>query len=286
MSRRHLFAISVKAMMIATVPAYAGQFGPESDVVGLKLSMTQAQAKEFVTKSYPAAPLVMLPATIVSADFKLDTVTGFVFDMNSSQTNDPVLAQQGVDRAKILFNPAKGSSDIIAIVRTVNFGSNGAMTMAALRASLVEKYGRPVNSKEWGMTKSDVDYVWASGPNPYNAKACDPDTHVYRPYFYEDVWANRALGESISETSRGLANYISIRSPKAAARATCGTVLVISIRASGGVRAEYAYEMRETLIDLTRGTAELNAFRDDFLNKVNQLKSDKFSKDSQNKPKL
>jgi len=108
--------------------------------------MTQAQAKEFVTKSYPAAPLVMLPATIVSADFKLDTVTGFVFDMNSSQTNDPVLAQQGVDRAKILFNPPRLKRHHrdcphrqFRQQRRYDHG----------RASRVArgKYGRPVNSK-------------------------------------------------------------------------------------------------------------------------------------------
>lgn len=68
-------------------------------------------------------------------------------------------------------------------------------------------------------------------------------------------------------------------------RGACGTTLVVSIRPVVGAN-DYAFEMRETLVDLSKGTSELQQFHDAFFAEVNQIRKQKESTDLQNKPHL
>lgn len=287
MSYRGIFAISATLAVIGGPSYAAGQFGADSDVAGLTLSMTQTQAKQFVAKNYPGAPVIMLPATLIMPGYKLDATAGFAFEAKASRSNAPLFAQQDVDRTKILFNPKAASSDIFAISRHVNFGPDNNLTITTLRDSLLEKYGRPIDMKEWGVLKSDVDFIWAGSASSYNPRICAPDTHVYHPYFYEDIYLDRPLSRSVDETSRGLASFLSGHgNPKATMRGNCGVVLAVSVRRGLGARSDYVTEMRETLVDLTKGVAELTSFRNDFIARANQIKNEGIARDSLNKPKL
>jgi hypothetical protein len=283
---RHSFALTTYVFAVtlaAGTAAPAGQFGLTSDILGFSLSMSQNEAADFAHKTYPNAPFLMLPVGLVMAGVSVTATGGFVLETKPSQPNGQSFGVTGGDRLKVLFNPNKGSSDIFAISRYVNFGVS-TMTMATLRNSLFDKYGKPTNTKEWGVAR-DVDFVWA-GNSSYAQRACEPNTHSYYPYFYEDVWLNRPLVQSVDEMSRGFVNYLNgSATPRVALRVTCGQTLVISIRPSLGA-ADYAVEMRETLVDLTRGTSELKTFHDDFFGQVDQIKKHKESADAKAKPRL
>ena len=259
-----------------------GAFSKTSDILGLSLQMTPSEAKDFIAKNFTNASVLSLPVTVVTPEYQHSFVAGIAFDIKAKQTNDSVLASQGVDRIKLLFNPNDGN-DIFAIQRSVNFGANSSITMATLKAQLIEKYGSPAKVDERG--QYGVSLLWLANASA-NLRACT-NTGNYYPYFYEDIWADRPLDRTLDETSRGFIEYVNrVTKAKTESFKSCGSLLAISISNQVGNNSAYAYEMRETLIDLPRGASELFQYKTNFFAKVEENKKAKIMKDTQNKPQL
>lgn len=265
---RYVVICALAAIMVGE-PAYAnGQFGPESDILGFKLSMSQNQAKNYAKTNFKGRPFAILPVNIATNDYKKDSVAGFLLEVKSCHSSDPVLIQDGVERVQILFNPNNNSSDIFAIFRYINFGVNSRITIATLIDSLVEKYGQPTSVTNSG--KQYSWYTWAENLAQYNKNACTPNMGPFYPYFYEQLNANSTVSNSVDITRREFVNYVNgTPNPnKTALRGKCGEMLIINIRAGLGADSVYAYEMRESLIDFSKGVSELISFRDDFFPKT------------------
>ena len=284
------FLVALTANLAAITPALAaGQFRPDSDINGLNLLMSQGQARAAALRDKPTAPFLPLPVVISSSGYRKHVAAGFVVETRSPTSSDPMAFNLGVDRTKVLFDPDEGADDIFAIQRHVNFGAGQQITMATLIASLIEKYGAPSYSSK-SFDGGTLHLTWAAAGSGYDPGRCGYDRFANaHTYFYEDVWIDRPLVRSVDETSRGFVDVINAPvppSPRPLPPKSCGTVLNIVIQAAAGTGNQYAWEMTETLVDLTRGVAELDSFRDQFFSGANAADADRYSRDAANKPKL
>ena len=260
--------------------ASAEQLSADTSILDFKLAMTKDLVEKSAEQQFPESHLTKLPVIITLGTYKKEATAGIVFDA----------LPNGTDRTKILYNPNQNSSDIFAISRDLNYGGSGTILVKTLHDSLLEKYGKPLKISESG---GYMVLIWASNPATYNA-SCAPEAAPYRPYFYEDVYAANALDarpidSQRDETSRGFVNFLNRldrHDPKLIARAKCGIILTITVRARVGASSEYAYEMRETLVDLTKGAAALEIFHSDLTAGADREKKTKILQDSESKPKL
>ena len=225
----------------------------------------------------------MLPLTLVLPGYLKNAVGGLVFEPHSSHSNDQFMAKNGVERTKVLFNPNDGSDDIFAIYRYVNFDNSVNMTMTSLQDSLIEKYGQPSFTIP-SFNKDYLTYIWASKGSGYDIKRCHLDRFGRDAYFYERVEYSRPLSNVIDETERRFIYLINYTGP--AYPTNCGTILFVFIQTKLGSDHQYAYEMRETLIDLTKGASEIAKFRTDVFSAIDEIKNKKLQKDKENKPSL
>jgi hypothetical protein len=279
---KSLLALAIFSVLnvFSTGPTAAGQFTPESDLAGLTLMMNKTQVKEIIAKRYPAAPLQMLPLTLVMPGYLKNIVGGLVFEAHAGPSNNP---RNGADRTKVLFDPNEGSDDVFAIYRYVNFDTNTNMTMASLHDSLVEKYGEP-SLAITSFNKDYWTYIWAAKGSGYDPKRCNLDKFGHDAYFYERVEYSGPLLNVVDETERRFVSVINYKGP--GYPTNCGTILFVFIQTRLGTNNQYAYEMKETLIDLTRGVSELAKLRSEVFAAIDQIATKKLQKDKENKPEL
>ncbi len=271
----HLLIIYICTVILIVIPTSANcQFNPNSDINGFSLTMTQGQVLNYVKKEYSTDRFIMMPVEIVTNDYRVNTNLGLQIDIKPYQPNE-----LGRDRVKIFFNPNLASTDIFAIYRWVHFGVNNRITMATLFDSLVEKYGPPTNV-HWDIHHWDVDYIWSG-----NGATSDLSTF---PCYVNSWTGNASLlkqdSEAIAHNFLSYVNHNQIDN-RNATRRNRGLMLTVHISSQLGAHA-YAYEMEETLIDLTKGMPELLSFSIDIFTKSNQIRNQKISHDMKNKPIL
>jgi hypothetical protein len=271
---------TISALQIySTGPTTAGQFTTDSDLSGFTLTMSRAQIKETIANRYLTAPLVMLPLTLVMPGYLKNIEGGLVLEAHSGPSNNP---RSGTDRIKILFNPNDGSDDVFAIFRYVNFDTS--MTMAALQDSLVEKYGQPsVTSNSF--LKDTTTHIWTVKGANYDSKKCAKERFLgFDAYLYERVELVGPLANAKDDTERVFVSVINKNG--SAYPANCGTILSVFIQTKLGSNNQYAFEMKETLIDLSKAVAEIGKLRTEAFSAINQIANTKLQKDRQNKPSL
>lgn len=281
-------ALAVTSVALPLSSSAAAQFDGKSELVGLSLAMTQAQVSDFISKNYPSASVERLPVGLSNADHQQTALAGVVFDARPSQSNDVLSVKNGVDRIKVLFDPNDKSSDIFAVYRYINFENGTRMTMASVEASLVEKYGRPAFSST-GFLGQSVNYIWAAPDGHFNVRTCNLDRFDHYSYFHELVYIDRPLAQAVSETARDFANVVTGHAQpnrRPLPPTGCGTILSVFLRAEVGNNNVYAYEMKEDLVDLTRGVEDMARFRDTFFAASSSAQSARISRDTANKPKL
>ena len=261
-ANRTAILLLISAFITAS-PAFAdGQFGPDSDILGFKLSMTQAEAKDYATKNYPNSQLVMLPVTLNESGYSTNTVAGFMLI-------DKEKLKTGItEMAEVLFDPNKDSTDIIAISRTTNFANAAQYGASVLIQNSVDsvkaKFGQP-DLVQRTSTPNDFFFIWGLKKdmlkklffrNPYGG------LWIITPGSY--------FGEDISQSSEELApgaaqrDFVSalnrIGTKNATSIATLdpsgqvGIMLQIRIWGTG----DTVSVITEKLVDVTKG---LDAFR-------------------------
>jgi hypothetical protein len=314
MSCRRLYATPLRAILIlAASHAYAaGPISPESDILGVNLTMSRDQAKKTLSGAFPGSETIDLTALPTVDAFKKSVILGFIMNITSkgdassniaksqqaaaqTQLNNKVLGSSplnmpvaaagdyGRDSVTVLADPNDNATDIFAISRYKDFSKADFPVTKVLLDSLVQKYGQPSRT-------NDLTFTWTA-PGVLERTA-NLQNKCYRDfnagYLYElngnDLFGYGNASRSVVLNQVGSDFVRVIGNPSVFDRSKCGTVLQVTTRLSND-RA-YVTSMNETLIDLTKAQSDLKVFTDDFLRHANAAKQEKLLKDSQNKPKL
>jgi len=310
---RHLFALSaIQAItLLSGGPSFAG--GPisnDSDILGIKLTMSRDQARKFVSDNFRGSSIVELPVELGTPEFEKPTVAGFLVDITNKedqavnqraneQANKNFEARKaagfgdsplnrtfgsagdlGQEKLLILVNPNDNGTDIFAVSRYKEFTKVNSPVAKVLLESLIEKYGQP------SLVKFGTSYTWmAPGVLERTQKPavhCFSETDV-GSFLYENpkLVAVNTVGISFLTAAKNIdagdkLPYYDI--------SKCGTVLQVNLALTND--QAYVTSMSTRLIDLTKGHTELKQFTSDFWRGANDAKQAKMSRDSQNKPKL
>jgi hypothetical protein len=270
MSYRSLFALSIQAILVAGGgAAYAG--GPvnnDSDILGIKLSMTRDQARNVIAAAFPGPSVEELPVELGTDMFKKSAVAGFIAQASGGDF--------GRESVSVLFNPNDNATDIFAVSRFKEFPKSSVPVASALVASLIEKYGQPARAADHG---AEQLLAWAApGVLERTDRSPGKCDRTSGDFYYEFADRNYVGGAFVS-----MMNLIASKNP-GMDYSKCGTILQIQYRlASDKAHVEW---MKERLIDLTKSTSEMAQFSNDFWSKADAAQQAKISKDTQNKPKL
>ena len=291
--------------------AQAAGLSADSDILGIKLTMSRDQAKKIVADSFPGARIIELSAQIGTPAYKKSTTLGFIADITSApnQANNQRQAQQadaefrakqnagwgnsplnqsvvnpgdyGRDAVAVIYDPSDSGSGIFSISRVKTFAKSEFIPPKALLDTFDRKYGAPSRVNDKSITWTAPGVLQHA---PSSAKWCYLDfggSFLYE-HVDERIFDGRFANTIISQVNEQFVRVLS--NLKNYDRSHCGTVLQLMLTLSDD-RA-YAVGMSETLIDLTRGYAELKAFADDFWAHANAARQDQLQKASQNKPRL
>lgn len=314
MSCRRLYATPLQAILIlAASHAYAaGPVSPESDILGVNLTMARDQAKKFLSSEFPGSETIDLTVQLGTNDFKKSAVLGFIMNITSkadnstnsaksaqaaaqTQLNNRVLGNSplnmpvaaagdyGHDSVTVLADPNDNATDIFAISRYKEFSKANFPVRKVLLDSLTEKYGQPSRTNNLSFTWT-APGVLERTRNLQNK--CYQDFNG--AYLYElnpnDLFGYDNSARSVVLNQVG-SNFIRvINNPGVFDRSQCGTVLQITTQLSND--HAYVTSMNETLIDLTKAQSDLTVFAADFSARANAARQDKLLKGSLNKPKL
>lgn len=263
-----VLGICMLALLFVGGPAYGtGQFGPESDISGLTLSMGQDQIKKFVKTNYKGRPFALMPVKIATNDYRKDIILGLLLHVKPHQDDN------SMERIRVFFNPDTKSKDIFAIYRYVDYGINSRVTMATLIDSLVEKYGQPTSVQ-------GVNYTWSTSGASYNQKTF--------PHFVNNWHGNGgSLQDEIDYITKNdfMGYFFNNVNPRTEFRGNSGLILNIQISPKLGAPA-YVSNITETLIDLNKSVSELTSFKSDFYAKDSQAINERISHDMKNRPGL
>jgi hypothetical protein len=311
MSCRRLCATPLQAILIlaASQAHAAGPISPESDILGIKLTMSRDQAREVISSSYPASQIVDLPVQLATPEYKKSTVAGFEADITSKEDqaanqqkneqaqkefqarqaagfgNSPLNmsvaspGDYGHDRIYVQVDPNDNATDIFGVSRYKEFSKEHPLPISALLETFAEKYGQPAVSKYGASFTWMAHGAFANTRNPPVHCTLEPGSDSY---LYEDP---RITQQSIGQAFVTAVNNINAGKTLPYYNISkCGTVLQLSIGLSND--RQYATSMSVVLIDLAKGHAELKQFAADFFAHANAAKQHKLSTDSQNKPRL
>ena len=312
MSCRRLYATPLQAILIlaASQAHAAGPISPDSDILGIKLTMTRDQARALIASSYPASKIIDLPVQLGTPEYKKSATAGFTADITSAedQANNQQKNQQaqkefqarqaagfgnsplnmsvaspgdyGREQIYVQVDPNDNSTDIFGVSRYKEFSKAHAIPANVLLQSYVEKYGQP------SISQYGESFTWmAPGvvekiKNPPVKCTLGSETDSY---FYEN--AKNASPNIISSSFVAAVNNIRAGDTLPYYNFTkCGTVLQLNLALSND--KQYAQSMSATLIDLAKARAEIKQFAADFVAHAGAAKQQKLSTDSLNKPKL
>jgi hypothetical protein len=286
MFRHAIVTLAVVASCALTARSVSAQISATADIAGFSLSMTKAQAKTLAESKGAKGTTIDLPVMIQANGYRLSGDAGLARELTSPGLNPEPGDNLHHDSIIVLYDPTPNTSDIFAISRRVTYTRGDQMLHSTLLNSLIEKYGRPYAVKTWGVLQDETDYTWVSDPAAYDPRVCGPDTHVYRPYFYEGVMGDLILRNAADEAGSGLVAAISGGAQRIAARAHCGIIFTVSISDMLGTHNEFVYELRETLVDTGRGASDIRAFGDLVAAGANAAHQRQIDEARQNKPSL
>lgn len=265
----------------------------DTDILGFKLSMTQKQAKDYFTHNYKKKPTAMIQIDLKSPDnFKTKILAGFVADIKNNKNE--------LDRIAVLFNPNKNSNDIFAISRYTKFMSGYSITKSGntvdgtlmlktvLLDSLIKKYGEPMIKPDV-FTKNEV-YIWALNQDSFYDSNNNSACNQYN-YFYELPPESGDLKYAVSSISNNFVSSINLPLKLIKSHGHCGVILAVEISTANiwpeaGYDYRYVGSMYENLINVTKGTKEIEQFINVFSAGANMAEKEKHEQDSKNKPKL
>lgn len=289
-----LITCILAAMFTYGLASADGQFGPESDILGFKLSMSQKQAKDYFTTHYKGSSFTMLPVELIDENYQAKSVAGFAF--KDKKTND---------RIAVMFNPNKGTDDVFAISRHTRFISQitldqnnnphvkGTLVLKqVVLDSLIKKYGEPTRVIRDPNNTRFEKYVWSI--DQYDAisnNVCETDSGK-SGYFSEPFTDDSDFKDIVQNVSQNFVNTINgypANSIKLYEK--CGVILSVvfwlrDISTTPSSHPPYIETLSEDLIDLTKGAHEFGKFGNDFYNGSHAAKEGKLRQNSTNRPNL
>jgi hypothetical protein len=312
MSYRGLCATLIQAILIlaASHAHAAGPISPESDILGIKLTMSRDQARALISSSYPGAQIVDLPVQLGTPEYKKSAIAGFTANITSAedQANNQQKNEQaqkefqarqaagfgnsplnmsvsspgdyGREQIYVQVDPNDNSTDIFGVSRYKEFTRAHPIPANVLLQSYIEKYGPP------SVSQYGESFTWMA-PGVVE-KTKNPPVHCTLgtqtdSYFYENP--KNASPQLIADSFvRAVSNINAGDTLPYYNYSRCGTVLQLNLALSND--KQYAQSMSATLIDLAKARAELKQFAADFIAHANAAKQEKMSRDSMNKPKL
>jgi len=309
MSCRRLYATSLQAILIlAASHAYAGgPISPDSDIVGIKLSMTRDQAKQLIQQQFGTTDFPAKTMKFGMPEYNRDIVLGFTGEITSAtdkQANQtrmdaqrkaavamgcnsplcmPVADGLIKDTISVYVDPTAGSSGILALVRKTEYPQNSDMLESVFLQSLADKFGKPFFNDNYH------GYYWADGI-PYSDRInyLNNADFVECSRFADNVADLPAQFTSIMNAfaSNSMNGYGKLRTklPK------CSMYLKVSLssgpKPGGDYNTRYVRGFTMALVNVRSAYGALSAYANDFWSAATKTQQDKSSTQSQNKPKL
>lgn len=321
LSYRHLVALSAAQAMIVISGGSSFAGGPvsnESDILGLKLTMSRDQAKKQLSDNFPGGQILDIPVQISSDTFKKSAVAGFLADLTSSAdaaTNknriDQIKSQTeqnrkylgesplnmpvgtagdfGHDGLMVLANPNDNATDIFGVVRHTEYSKSNMPVANVLLNALKDKYGPPTHSTGNSFTWTAPGVIERAQKTAFKCFQDFNGNYLYETdsnsFFLGDKTnSNYSVTQNVLLNQEGSQFINFINHLPGNDRSQCGIIVNVFLNLSND--GAYVTKMTTRLIDLARANAELKAFTDNFWQNANAAKQGNIARDSLNKPKL
>ena len=292
-------------------PAVAGPnvapsqaFGPDSDILGLRLSMSSDEIKKYLSNNFTIQKNHEIEEALAVGPYQQTGTFGYYAEITTQQdqqhnkevldqankdyqtrmaagmgTGNPGLDQTilqtgdlAVERLTIFFLPDQPG--VIAIMRHKEFRATQRPLKDVTLKALEEKYGPPDFVGTIFGDKSRSTYSWTT------AKKLKSNEETWNMLGFDLI----GLEE---QTSPNIANLVNIIDGPKKYYSNCGVVLRVVLTVSGQAGdMDHLTAMDATLVDFSKEKAEVDAFAKDFEAKADAAKQQQLSKDANLKPQL
>jgi len=301
---RKLFVpVTLLFAIVSPLEVASGQISRDSDILGFKLSMTQDQAKDYATHTYPNGNLTRFPVSLTIGGYAVETTAGFAVDCKTPTLN------YLCDVTNVAFNPTPNSTEIYAISRATRFsdyslrdqtqgipGRGTPITEENLISSLIAKYGKPDIS-------DSARHLYAWGTNKNMLRKLALNRNFWSESFLGEptVAAPLSAGANITpDTFRNMAIHLGqtvdwllgngspfdflnrVGNPSELDK--CGIILRVELYIN--YVNHTVGEMQEYLIDLGDGAIQVKQFAKSVAAGTAALKQKQMDDASKNKPSL
>ena len=283
--------------------ARAEHLNPESDVVGIRTTMSIDEIKKSIQDQFGVTDLRVKAVKFGTSAYSRDIVLGFSSDIVSQSGKDANQARvdelakateaehaagctsplcrsvaSGLvkDSLDVYVDPTPGSSGVLALVRHTEYPKDSDILLTVFLQALVDKFGEPSFADPNGF------YYWAD--NGVNASSADWSgcTRI------GDGVGNFPLQFSslINGFGKNVMNGFGKNAIKLPACGMYAKVGLMRIVKPGDTKANYVTGFTMTLVNVRKSYDALGRFASEFSNAADKAAADKLSKDAQNKPKL
>jgi hypothetical protein len=283
---------------ISEISLAAGRFDNNSDILGINLMMTKAQAVDHVKNKYYGHPITMIPVAVTMANVSENTVAGFIFqpDINTFPS----------DWLVVLYDPNQKSNDIFGVSRRVVY----------INKLYCDDKDRLVGNGTWVIRDNVVDELVSKYGKPDAYYTGDNENYVQTEFFY---WALKKSALNSGQTSayscissylnelkidgsgydynkkemvdKISTNFVEVFGPLVhlGVYKDCGMVLRVCIHRTSksalpGVNYPYVASVDMDLIDLSKGTIKMEAFADELSSREYNEGREQWQKEMKNKP--
>lgn len=295
-----LLTLAVCIVLLPSPLFAQDKFGSNSDIVGLKLSMSRDEAIKFLKTNFNVVDSKELKQQIQTNDYKtpeillgyeLTIITKGEQDQNKAQTknekeNEKVAAAIGVrpglrqnefasDKIKIALDPTD-ENRILAITRTRNFNPDDMPLANVFYNTFIEKYGKPKKDSDRGVPLNGgvENGVWSDKVWPTTDQNLD-----FRCY-----WA-LGLVEDMHLQITSLMKEISTNSSNLKDVDRCGTAMDLR-DISYAKNGEYVGRFKQRIANISQTIISIKQFQADLIAKSETAKRNRVNSDSQKKPQL
>jgi len=299
-------AIQAISALIGGPSVAGGAISNESDILGIKLSMSRDQAKQFIRQQFGTSDFPPITVDLGTPEYSLNVDVGFSADVtpkkdkdanqtqldNTTKLNEQLRAN-GCNSAMCLstapkllkdtldvyFDPNDNGNAMLAMTRHVIYPESSDILYSAFVQALTDKFGSPPQ-----FMGDSFNHYWADVP------VSKSHSELFECMKFADNFGNRigGLEDNFPLVMNGFGNR-QIKPPK------CGMYVKVNIDAvpkpaQGGMPSDfntkYVRKFDMTLVNVRAGYGALDSYASKFWAAANKAKQDKLTQQSQNKPKL
>lgn len=289
---------------VAAAQAQTAHFGPDSDVLGLRLSMTRAEAERVLAAEFPGAPVKVVPVKLT-----LDTVSraldvALIADLSKreeraalpqpdiSPLDKPVTSGPTdlIERVEVLTD-LTGTGPILGIYRAASYPAGKQPVVKTLVDALTAKYGPPLKViAQRGVY--EATYVWgdarAAAAKPLQFSCLGEQAINHYPYdSMNEYSAELDLSQVLNSVADGFVSEIN--NPNFSSLSACGIVLAVHFQypqTNKDFDTSYIENMQVHYLDYGRTYEQISAFRKSLTDDVEKARQQKLDSDAKVAPKL